>query len=80
MGSNGSGRGSKDGRQTSKPPPDSAATNGGSTSTGAFSKLDIVQKAFMAPFTHKKNDSTRILSERAYSRLAAFRARSGYHF
>lgn len=27
------------------------------------SKLAIVQKAFMAPFAHKKTDSTRILSD-----------------
>lgn len=64
MGSNGSGKGSKDGRQPSKPPAESSA---GSSSSGAFSKLDVVQKAFMAPFTNKKNDSTRILAERAYS-------------
>lgn len=30
------------------------------------SKLELVQKAFLAPFSHKKRDSTRILSDRMY--------------
>ena len=30
----------------------------------SLSKFDLVQKAFMAPFNHKKSDSTRILSDR----------------
>ncbi|TFK30686.1 Trp-Asp repeat-containing protein [Coprinopsis marcescibilis] len=33
--------------------------------TAGLSKLELVQKAFMAPFSHKKSDSTRILSDLA---------------
>ncbi|KDR85253.1 hypothetical protein GALMADRAFT_218338 [Galerina marginata CBS 339.88] len=41
------------------------APGASSSSTTAFSKLELVQKAFMAPFNHKKTDSTRILSDLA---------------
>lgn len=33
------------------------------TTSSGPSKLELVQKAIMAPFNHKKNDSTRILSD-----------------
>jgi hypothetical protein len=39
-------------------------SDGASTSSAAFGKLELVQKAFMAPFNHKKSDSTRIFSDR----------------
>lgn len=44
-------------------------TSGGSiteatTSSNALNKFELVQNALMTPFTHKKKDSTRILSER----------------
>ena len=39
-------------------------TEGATTSSNALSKFELVQKALMTPFTHKKKDSTRILSER----------------
>ncbi|KAG5646084.1 hypothetical protein DXG03_004507 [Asterophora parasitica] len=38
----------------------------GGSSSGP-SKLELVQKAFLAPFHNKKRDSTRILSDRAFS-------------
>lgn len=33
------------------------------SSTSSLSKFEIVQKAIMAPFSHQKRDSTRILSD-----------------
>jgi len=37
-----------------------------SSSTGAgMSRLDFVSKAIMAPFNHRKTDSTKILADRA---------------
>lgn len=41
-------------------------TGGATTSSDALSKFELVQKALMSPFTHKKKDSTRILSERMW--------------
>src|SRR5882762_12007896 len=42
-----------------------------SSSTGAgMSRMDFVSKAIMAPFNHKKNDSTKILADR--KSLSAF--------
>ncbi|KAF8887771.1 WD40-repeat-containing domain protein [Infundibulicybe gibba] len=35
------------------------------TATAGPSRLELVQKAFLAPFSHKKNESTRILSDLA---------------
>lgn len=37
-----------------------------SSSNAVLDKLEIVQKAFLAPFNHKKTDSTRILSDRMW--------------
>src|ERR1700692_757293 len=45
----------------------STGSDGASTSSSmALGKLELVQKAFMSPFNHKKSDSTRILSDRTY--------------
>jgi division protein 1 len=48
----------------------STGSDGASTSSSAvLGKFELVQKAFMAPFNHKKNDSTRILSDRTWIQL-----------
>lgn len=65
MGSDHRGRSTKDRRTNLTPGLDPIVT-GASSSSSTFSKLELVQKAFMAPFSHKKNDSTRILSEREH--------------
>ncbi|KAF8167848.1 Trp-Asp repeat-containing protein [Crassisporium funariophilum] len=52
-------------RQKARGGLDPIVTEGASTSSSALSKLELVQKAFMSPFSHKKTDSTRILSDLA---------------
>ncbi|EAU92961.2 Trp-Asp repeats containing protein [Coprinopsis cinerea okayama7 len=62
MASDSRSRSSKDGRR-SNPPSSQDQSSVSETGTGP-SKLELVQKAFMAPFTsHKKSESTRILSD-----------------
>ncbi|PPQ98879.1 hypothetical protein CVT24_003510, partial [Panaeolus cyanescens] len=53
--------------QNSRPNLSSIVTDSPSSSTQqpTLSKFEIVHKAIMAPFSHKKNDSTRILSDLA---------------
>ena len=43
---------------------DPIVTEGATAPSNALSKFELVRKALMTPFTHKKKDSTRILSER----------------
>ncbi|KAF9478726.1 WD40 repeat-like protein [Pholiota conissans] len=64
MGLDQRGRSTKDRRQNQKTDLDPIVT-GSSSSSSTVSRLDLVQKTLMAPFTHKKNESTRILSELA---------------
>ncbi|KAF8807652.1 WD40 repeat-like protein [Phlegmacium glaucopus] len=52
-------------RQTARGGLEPAITDGATTSSNALNKFELVQKALMTPFTHKKKDSTRILSELA---------------
>lgn len=64
MGSESTGRSTGLGRQNFRGNVEPIVAGGASSSLDAGrGKLDIVQK-FMAPFSHKKNDSTRILSDR----------------
>ncbi|PPQ67375.1 hypothetical protein CVT25_005954 [Psilocybe cyanescens] len=65
MGSELRGHSRNNQRQKAKNGLDPVVTDGASSSSSSFSKLELVQKAFMAPFSHKKSDSTRILSDLA---------------
>lgn len=71
MGSDQRGRAANDRRNNTTPGLDPIVT-GASSSSSTFSKLELVQKAFMSPFTHKKNESTRILSERKSPKLGCW--------
>lgn len=66
MGSESKGRSTEPQRQNpsigSSIGPDGASAS----SSASLGTLELVQKAFMAPFTHKKSDSTRILSDRMF--------------
>jgi len=64
MGSESRGRSTDPRRQNARRGVDSIVTEGPSASSSGLSKLELVQKAFMSPFSHKKADSTRILSDR----------------
>jgi len=66
MASTARGRSINDKRQNQRHAADSNSTEGASGSSSGISKFELVQKAFMAPFTHKKTDSTRILSDRMF--------------
>ncbi|KAF8912915.1 WD40-repeat-containing domain protein [Gymnopilus junonius] len=66
MGSEHPSRSNNDRRQIPKPGHNPSLTEGASSSSSSsVSKLELVQKAFLAPFGHKKTDSTRILSDLA---------------
>ncbi|CAA7260002.1 unnamed protein product [Cyclocybe aegerita] len=65
MGSESRGRSTEQRRQKAWVGADRPTPEGASTSSSGLSKLEIVQKTLMAPFTHKKADSTRILSDLA---------------
>jgi division protein 1 len=60
MASDSGGRPSEDRKRNARAALDSLVTD---TSAPGPSKLELVQKAIMAPFSHKKRDSTRILSD-----------------
>ena len=59
--SHGHHKDSKRGHRTS---PDAVGEGSGSSSSGT-SKLDVVSRAIMSPFTSRKHDSAKILTERA---------------
>ncbi|TFK76686.1 WD40 repeat-like protein [Pluteus cervinus] len=63
MGPSAKPRSSQDSRHNARPEP--LVTTAAPESASAPSKLELVQKVIMAPFNHKKNDSTRILSDLA---------------
>lgn len=59
MGSEFAGRSTDRHARNARVPLDSLAE---ASPSAATSRLELVQKAFLSPFSHKKNESTRILS------------------
>ncbi|KAF9535760.1 WD40-repeat-containing domain protein [Crepidotus variabilis] len=65
MGTESRGRSTQSRQQNARAGPGPSSAEPPSASGSGLSKLELVQNAFMAPFNHKKRDSTRILSNLA---------------